>query len=527
MPNNEQAPAPEGAPEYSLDRRHRDSRSPAPAGHPQPSPAPAGPRVQFEPLAQAPAAPASASAPYSEQVDANNAYYTRHPEQGDAPPRDEAPQGASFYPEPAPRKKGGVRRFVDFWVAPPDAGKKRGSKASKGGGANAPAPAPASAPVNPDARRGGRQKRSVPLGARYGGGRAKWTLVTVGATVFVLTGPLALIVAANRPTDADVQAAVQAALADAGQAFPSGQAVAWVGPVVREWATYDEERTDEYEQRMSPYLSQGMDSRAGWNGRGTQTVIDVVVDPEPVPSSESRAVVNARYLSTDGAWRCVAVPVFTYKPAEMSDTALAAFALAGNPTPIGCNPRTGAPALDAAAAGLQEDNEAGQTLATDFFPGFFAAWAASDANALRQYTASGVTTLGLGGAMASVPAPTIGEVSVLAPEGEVVDGEEYVATVPVTWTVGGTSSQVTAFYDVPVRRDGDRWFVTGEPTATVQAPDVNGRGPESVPQPGDGVTGENTYNTPPAVEESGAPQSLDTTTSSEEDANTAEQDAGS
>src|SRR5699024_242152 len=199
--------------------------------------------------------------------------------------------------------------------------------------------------------------------------------------------------------------------------------------------------------------------------------------------------VFATYQIEDGSWRCVTIPVYAYKPQELAGEAPWAFALAANPVPTPCAPRTGAPRIDPdEGSDLKPNGTVGNTLGSDFFPGFFAAWAASDSNALAQYAVPGFTTIGLGGAYSSVPPPTIANVELPTEDEGPFEGELYEARVTVTWTLAGSTSQVNADYIVPVTLTGDRWYVAGEPIPTTQSSDVGGASQATVPEPGGGIT---------------------------------------
>lgn len=393
------------------------------------------------------------------------------------------------------RKRGPLKAVINFFTAGPK-GNKGSVKPSKGG---KPKTAAQLRKERNDARRKAKD------GTRYTGGNRKYFIG--GFAVFVvlaLLSPLAIMISASKVSKDEVRSIVKEQMTDSGSSFPTGQAVMWAGQVLRVWGTWDEETADAREVSMSPYLSSGMDSQAGWNGAGKQEVTYASVNPEPKVLDANRASVDAVYQIGDGSWRCVTIPVYAYKPDSFDTNAKWAFALAGNPTPTACTPRTGAPRVDddvyAGDESRELDSDLGGSLQSSFFPGFFSAWAASDPDALQQYTASGVKTTGLGGAMASNPQPEIGEVRVWTDEGGVKDGTIYNAVVPVTWTVTGTDSRVSAEYLVQIKKQGERWFVAGEPRAAQQSSDVQGGKPESVPQPDDKVT-EGTYPSSPESEQ--------------------------
>lgn len=303
-----------------------------------------------------------------------------------------------------------------------------------------------------------------------GGNRGKATILMAVLIVSALLSGIALGVALSKPSRADVRDAVAAELREQGQDFPRGQAVAWADQAAIDWATWDQADPEERSIRMAQYLTSGMDPQAGWNGKGKQTVTFTSVNPDPIVTDANHALVDVDYRLDDNSRRCVSIPVYAYRPEGLTgNSAQWAFALSANPIPRPCAPRTGATADEGRPAGndeLQAHEELSSELTTSFFPGFFSAWAASDTSALRQYTASGVTTIGLGGAMSSTPAPTISDAKLYTPrDGEPVEGTVYHAIVPVTWTVAGSSAQVEAVYDVPMKKVGDRWYVAGEPTA--------------------------------------------------------------
>lgn len=384
------------------------------------------------------------------------------------------------------RKQGPLKGVLDFFLAGPD---KKGSspKPSKTDKDSKPKTAAQLRKERNDA------KRKAKDGTRYSGGNRKYLVgaFAIFAALAILT-PVSIMIGASKTSEDQVRAIVEEELTDSGSNFPEGQAVMWAGQVLRVWGTWDEENADAREVSIAPYLSSGMDSQAGWNAAGKQEITYASINPQPTILDANHAAVDAVYQIGDGSWRCVTIPVYAYKPDSFDTNAKWAFALAGNPTPTACAPRTGAPSVDdnvyAGDEDRKEDSELGETLSASYFPGFFSAWAASDADALQQYTASGVKTTGLGGAMASNPQPEIGEVHVWTDSEGVQDGVVYNAIVPVTWTVNGTNSRLSAEYLVQVKKEGERWFVAGEPQAAQQATDVRGGSPQNIPEPDDDVT---------------------------------------
>lgn len=327
--------------------------------------------------------------------------------------------------------------------------------------------------------------------ARLLGGN-RWKASAMMAALIVVTA-LTLwntAVIAALPSNQDIQDQVATAMRDQGSNYPVGQATSWAEQVAYDWATWDEDNPDEREVRMAQYLTKGMDPQAGWNGQGTQSVTFTSVNTSPTVLSEHRALVDVAYRLEDDSRRCLTIPIYAYKPDSVVGTSVQwAFGLAATPTPRPCSPRTGAadPSEDLRDTdGLRENPELAQTLATSFFPGFFAAWAASDDNELRQYTASGVRTIGLGGAMVSTPPPSVQDVTIQTPKnGQPQEGTVYYAIVPVTWTIAGSEAEVQATYRVPMKLAGDRWYVAGEPEPAAQLSEAASGAPaDAVPPEG-------------------------------------------
>ena len=327
------------------------------------------------------------------------------------------------------------------------------------------------------------RQKELSLGTRYGGDRKRLWGATAGFACLALLAPIAMIVSLNRPSAQQVNDLVDARLASSGTSFPKGEAVAWAGQVTRTWGTWDEnDQSGMREALMSQFLSQGLGANAGWNGKGKQTVTFVSVNSEPRVESDTHALVDASYQTDAGVWRCVTLSVYAYKPAGFSEAAPSAFALAATPTPVACAPRTGAPALPETKDPTNGQNDTGsaEKLTSDFFPGFFAAWAASDRATLGQYVTTDATLIGLGGAFESSPLPIISSVTLPTPmtaEGVSRSSDvtaRWNATVAVTWTIPGTPTQVSASYKVELRKDGNQWFVTKEPEPLVQAPGLSG-----------------------------------------------------
>lgn len=445
-------------------------------------------------------------------VDKVNNEYRRNPAAADAPPPPRQRQAPTFT---------GTTPTVLGAPEPEAPQGKRRSAAQKRKDAVAARKAAAQARKDErDAKlQAAKRKRQFSSGQRFGGRRFSWWVLGAALVVLASTSVVAIIVAVSKPSRDEIAVAVEEGLSDGGRDFPTGQAVMWAGQVLRTWGTWSEDSRETRALALTPYLSAGMDPQTGWNGRGDQTLIAASLNPEPEVTDANHATIHGAYQIQDGTWRCIALPVYAYNPDGVGEDVWA-FALAANPTPMPCAPRTGAPTITKAdmlgGEGLEANEEAADDLAADFFPGFFTAWAASDSAALNQYTASGVQTIGLGGAMATIPAPEIGEVVLYTDEDGVVRNKTYYAYVPVTWTITGSDSKVLAAYIVPVKLDGARWTVAGEPQAAQQGLEASGSTPATVPNPADDVT-PIPYNQP-TPEPTTRPTEIGTEPSAEPDA---------
>ena len=321
---------------------------------------------------------------------------------------------------------------------------------------------------NKDGKDGKSSLSSTLRRAQIYGGRRKYAVfllaLVAATTAFSM---LSLIIASQSVTKNDVSAEVANQLEKQGAGFPSGQAVQWAGQVVRVMGTYDEASRDDYANQVSQFLSSGMDEMAGWNGKGHQQVAFVSVNPQPRIIDGSHAVVTAAYQTSEGKWGCMAVPTFAYKPSTYGTDTTWAFTLSALPTPTACAARTGLPKLPSVKSDAKEDDDTANTLAADFYPSFFAAWAASEDATLAQYTIDGFTTVGLGGAMESTPPPTIGDVKLLVDNKGKAD--TALATVEVTWTVTGSTSTRTVTYEMQMKHVGTKWLVASEPVPAYQS----------------------------------------------------------
>ncbi|MCX4763803.1 conjugal transfer protein [Streptomyces sp. NBC_01275] len=286
----------------------------------------------------------------------------------------------------------------------------------------------------------------------------------------------------GKASKAEVQAEVDARLKSSAEDFPRGSAVLWSAPLVKIFATYDVQHTDERSRALQPYAINGIDQQLGWNGQGKQTVIDLVMSDDVQVSGKNNAVVRATVQVQDGSWRCVAVPVYTVVRGGST-----AFGLTAAPVYVPCAGLT-SPPQDTASNQVSNDSALSETLKTDLLPPFLAAWAQSDTVNLDRYLLPGTVSFGLGGAyMGSGEGgrPTVDSVYVpSANAGSGVSAGRRTVTFTTTLLSTDGKAEQTSMYRVVIVKKNGQWYFASDPT-----PAVGANGGDQVPnvQPSEGT----------------------------------------
>lgn len=323
-----------------------------------------------------------------------------------------------------------------------------------------------------------KKKSPIALGQKYGGQRKVFAFLAGMLIASLLLGVLNFFTGNSKIDREDARGIITEEIENTtAQSFPVGQASMWMESFVRIWGTWDYKTPAGRAANLSPYLAPGLDSQAGWNTQGTQSVIYSAVSSSPKVVDKNRAIFDAMYQIQDGTWRCVQVSVFAFKPQSKAEGPVDqwGFAVTSNPTPMPCALRVSVPNF-AKNTFENTDNKAAQTLQTNFFPGFFAAWVTSDANALSQYMAPNVKTFGLGGAYEGNPEITSVILPIGANEESAAPQSIYSAYVTVVLT-DSQGAKISVTYKVPVALTGGaQWQVAGEPEALVQGLQVGGAG---------------------------------------------------
>lgn len=320
-------------------------------------------------------------------------------------------------------------------------------------------------------------KSGLTLGQKYGGRRKQFGIMMIVIIVMALMTLWNFFHAGSFVSDSDVDDKVSEAISsETSQNFPTGLGAMRVESFTRVYGTWDYKTPSARAADLSPFLAPGVDPQAGWNTKGQQKVIYSAVSPTPQIVDKNRAVYDATYQIEDGTWRCVKVPVYAYKPTDKREgpTDSWSFSVSANPTPVSCPLSVGVPDFKGNDFS-NTDSEAADTLREQFFPGFFSAWATSNADTLRQYMAPDVKTFGLGGAYKDKPEITDVQLPIGSEEEKAQPDKMYNAYVTVKFT-DQNDSDVTATYKVPVSYTGTRWQVVGEPEAIVQDPKASSDG---------------------------------------------------
>jgi Conjugative transposon protein TcpC len=213
-------------------------------------------------------------------------------------------------------------------------------------------------------------------------------------------------------------------------------------------------------RELARFLPSGTDPQLGWNGVGTQRVLDEQVAGASVTGPHSAVVTLLARLGT-GRLIELGVPVYATTGGMIvsGDPALL-------PPPAKITPPGASQTLDQATA----------TALASQLPAFFEAFASGDRTTLARFTSPGAQISGLGGAV------TFGAIdTVYAPAG----GARRQIAVTVTWqlpaakaaptagSVGAGPASVQMTYEMTVVREQGTWDVQSigaSTTALTQAP---------------------------------------------------------
>jgi hypothetical protein len=194
-------------------------------------------------------------------------------------------------------------------------------------------------------------------------------------------------------------------------------------------------------RELARYLPPGTDPNLGWNGAGSERVLDAQVAGVSITDRHS-AVVTVLARLSGGRLVELGVPIYT---------ARGAMVVSGDPALLPAPPRVSAPGAGQAA------DEATATELTNQLPAFFKAYASGDRTTLARFTWPGARISGLGGEV------TFGSINnVYAPPG----GARRQVLVTVTWELpavaagaGATPASLEMTYQLTVVRQQGSWDV--------------------------------------------------------------------
>ncbi|MGW5847856.1 conjugal transfer protein [Streptomyces sp. NPDC055254] len=280
--------------------------------------------------------------------------------------------------------------------------------------------------------------------------------------------------------------------------FPTQAAATFAEEYVTLCMTYSPQNADKRRDALTRYASSGVDRDCGITGQGTQSVQQAKWDGTIEELPEYGA--NGRYLGiqvklSTGRITTLSVPVYVKDPATGSG-----LRIAGNVGEMPLASRGSVPVVK------QGDEAVDQTLSDQLkgkvLPGFFKAWAASDATGLTRFTttdASQSATTGLAGALAS---PEVQEVVALAPAGTEPNtaitygqGQTVQARATVSWggvaaALKGTPAPTTTVkrsYRLTLVNTAQGWFIKdirgGVLDPTGGSADAGATAPPAAPAP--------------------------------------------
>ncbi|NKS56334.1 hypothetical protein GS504_01730 [Rhodococcus hoagii] len=263
----------------------------------------------------------------------------------------------------------------------------------------------------------------------------------------------------GKASSSDVDALVAQAVGNATTSFPAGDATVWAAPVIKLFATYDPARSAERTAALAPYTGGGLDPQLGWNGAGSQKVVDMVVNPTVTGIDGSNATVHASVQVDDGSWRCIAIPMYAQRP---DDGGRPAFGLAALPVYEPCAGVTIPPRNPNQP---KRDDTLAKEFTTTLLPSFMGAWIAGDSTSLTRYVLPGQKLYGLGGAFTGAgegQKPAISDVVVPAADDLPDPARRTISFTASLLGLDGRAQQ-RATYDVDVVQDNGQWFIASDP----------------------------------------------------------------
>lgn len=306
---------------------------------------------------------------------------------------------------------------------------------------------------------------SNPLSAKqarphWRGAGGRW-LVWVGRVVMwaliVLIGYRGVLAIISGPSSPS-RPASPPVTADAGPTFPVAAAEAYALEFGDVYLNFSPATAATRGKALAAFLPAGADPQAGWNGVGTQQVLDEQVAGITVRTPHAAVVMLLARLG-NGSLIELGVPVYASG---------GSMAVSGDPALLPGPVTAVVPTANQAAA-----DQATEAMLQSQLAGFFAAYASGDQATLARFLTPGTHLTGLGGEV------SFGGIdAVRAPAG----GPTRTISVTVTWrfparpagrragAIGSGSASLQMTYELTVVRRGGTWDVQSISAAAQAAP---------------------------------------------------------
>jgi len=298
------------------------------------------------------------------------------------------------------------------------------------------------------------QYDSRPMSARRGtsrwrGAGGRW-LVWVGRVVvwavIVLIGYRGVLAIVSGPSSSS-RPASQHTTPDVRSAFPVALAEAYALQFGKVYLNFSPATAASRSVALAAFLPAGADPQLGWNGAGTQQLLDEQVAGITVRTAHTAVVTLLARLS-NGRMIELGVPVYAGG---------GGMAVSGDPALLPAPATAVVPTVVPAAA-----DQATQATLQSQLAGFFAAYASGDQTTLTRFVTPGTHLAGLGGVV------TLGSIdAVYAPVG----GSTRTISVTVTWkfparpagrraaATGSAAAALQMTYELTVARRAGTWNV--------------------------------------------------------------------
>jgi hypothetical protein len=311
------------------------------------------------------------------------------------------------------------------------------------------APSDSQAPSRSQSHYDSRPPSAGKAASHWRGAGGRW-LVWIGRVVvwavIVLIGYRGVLALVSPPSSAGQPATARTAVG-ARSAFPVAIAEAYALEFGNVYLNFSPATAASRSKALAAFLPAGADPQLGWNGAGTQQLLDEQVAGITVRTAHT-AVVTLLARLGNGSLIELGVPVYASG---------GSMAVSGNPALLAGPATAVVPTSDQAAA-----DQATEATLQSQLAGFFAAYASGDQATLARFLTPGTHLTGLGGEV------SFGAIdAVRAPVG----GSTRTISVTVTWqfpaalagrhagTTGSAPAALQMTYELTVMRRAGTWDV--------------------------------------------------------------------